>query len=101
MSAPPKGPPPPEPGYRVGDKLDAIPLAVVGTLLGIATITTALRIYWRARPTWRIGADDYSLIFAWVRKLSIPRCVSSSATGQLLTIGCSPNTVAHGFVVWN
>ncbi|KAK1828917.1 hypothetical protein QBC39DRAFT_264327 [Podospora conica] len=65
MSAP-KGPPPPEPGYSVGDKLDAIPLGVVGTLLGIASITTALRIYWRARPTWRIGADDYTLIFAWV-----------------------------------
>ena len=66
MSAPPKGPPPPEPGYHVGDKLDAIPLGVVGTLLGIATITTALRVYWRARPTWRIGADDYTLMFAWV-----------------------------------
>ena len=31
-------------------------------------ITTALRIYWRIRPTNRIGADDYTLVFAWVSR---------------------------------
>jgi len=71
MGAPlPPGPPPVDRGYRAGDRLDAIPLATVGTLLGIATITTVLRIYWRIRPTNRIGGDDYTLIFALVRNKS-------------------------------
>lgn len=66
MGAPLPASPPVDPGYSAGDRLDAIPLATVGTLLGIATITTALRIYWRIRPTNRIGADDYTLVFALV-----------------------------------
>lgn len=66
MGAPLPPPPPVDRGYRVGDRLDAIPLATVGTLLGIATITTALRIYWRIQPTNRIGADDFTLVFALV-----------------------------------
>lgn len=55
-------------GYHAGQRLDAIPVASVGTLLGIACVTTALRIYWRARSTWRVGADDYTLVFALVCK---------------------------------
>lgn len=74
---PPSSPPPPsggaaakgppvDPGYHVGDRLDAIPLATVGVLLGLACITSTLRIYWRMRPTWRIGADDLTLMFSLV-----------------------------------
>lgn len=66
-SPPPPQPPPVDRDYHAGDRLDTIPLASVGTLLGIATITTALRIYWRAKPVWRIGADDITLMFALVR----------------------------------
>lgn len=49
-----------------GARVDAIPLAPVGALLGIACATTGLRIYWRIRPIRRIGVDDYTLIFALV-----------------------------------
>jgi len=63
----PKGPPI-DAGYRAGDRLDANALAPVGVLLGIAIITTALRIYWRVKPTWRIGLDDHTLVFALVRR---------------------------------
>ncbi|KAK4210376.1 hypothetical protein QBC37DRAFT_35374 [Rhypophila decipiens] len=70
MSAPPPPPPPVDPGYHAGDRLDAIPLASVGTLLGIATITTALRIFWRIKPIWRIGADDITLVFALALTIS-------------------------------
>lgn len=67
MSAPSPQPPQVDKGYQSGDRIDAIPLASVGTLLGIATITTVLRIYWRTKPVWRIGADDITLIFALVK----------------------------------
>ncbi|KAM7203310.1 hypothetical protein V8F33_002301 [Rhypophila sp. PSN 637] len=70
MSAPPPPPPSVDQGYHAGDRLDAIPLASVGTLLGIATITTALRIYWRTKPIWRIGADDITLVFALALTIS-------------------------------
>ncbi|KAK4442421.1 hypothetical protein QBC34DRAFT_418773 [Podospora aff. communis PSN243] len=60
-------PPPPAPSWlRPGDRLDAIPLASIGALLGIACTTTILRIYWRVRPTWRIGSDDATLAFALI-----------------------------------
>ncbi len=65
----PPPPPPVDKGYHAGDRLDVYPLASVGTLLGITSITTALRIYWRARPSWRIAADDYTLVFALVGTL--------------------------------
>jgi hypothetical protein len=58
--------PPPNQGDPAGAVFEAYPLAPVGTFLGIACITTGLRIYWRIRPTWRIGADDYTLVFALV-----------------------------------
>ncbi|KAK3299517.1 kinase-like domain-containing protein [Chaetomium fimeti] len=58
--------PPPTQGDPAGVRFEAYPLAPVGTFLGIACITTGLRIYWRIRPTWRIGADDYTLVFALV-----------------------------------
>ncbi|KAH6845680.1 hypothetical protein B0I37DRAFT_328984 [Chaetomium sp. MPI-CAGE-AT-0009] len=58
--------PPPNQGDLAGVRFEAYPLAPVGTFLGIACITTGLRIYWRIRPTWRIGADDYTLVFALV-----------------------------------
>lgn len=50
-----------------GGRVDAYSLAPVGTFLGIACITTGLRIFWRLRPVRRIGADDYTLLFALVR----------------------------------
>jgi hypothetical protein len=53
-----------------GYSYDAYPLAPVGTLLGIACITTGLRIYWRVHPVRRIGPDDYALLFALVRTLA-------------------------------
>ncbi|KAL2163962.1 hypothetical protein VTH06DRAFT_3175 [Thermothelomyces fergusii] len=65
--APPPPPPPPagvDEGYSAGDRLDAYALAPVGTLVGIACITTGLRVYWRLQPSQRIGADDYTLLFA-------------------------------------
>lgn len=62
--------PPPNQGDAAGAVFEAYPLAPVGTFLGIACITTGLRIYWRIRPTWRIGADDYTLVFALVRPTS-------------------------------
>ena len=55
-------------GNPAGERIDAYSLAPVGTLLGIACITTGLRIYWRLRPVRRIGADDFTLLFALVRK---------------------------------
>ncbi|EAQ90397.1 predicted protein [Chaetomium globosum CBS 148.51] len=58
--------PPPDPDVPAGTVFEAYPLAPVGTFLGIACITTGLRIYWRIKPTWRIGADDYTLVFALV-----------------------------------
>ncbi|KAK4244592.1 hypothetical protein C7999DRAFT_17163 [Corynascus novoguineensis] len=62
----PPSPPPPlvDEGFRAGDRLDVYALAPVGVLLGIACITTGLRIYWRLRPPRRTGADDYTLLFA-------------------------------------
>ncbi len=48
---------------------DASALAPVGTFLGIACVTTGLRIYWRIWPVRRIGADDYTLLAALVRFL--------------------------------
>ncbi|KAK4149538.1 hypothetical protein C8A00DRAFT_18788 [Chaetomidium leptoderma] len=66
MAAQSLPPPPPPPSAN------AYPLAPVGTFLGIACITTGLRIYWRIRPTWRIGPDDYTLLFALVRTHPFP-----------------------------
>jgi len=65
-SPPPLPPPPVDAGYHAGDRLDAYSLAPVGVLLGIASITTGFRLYWRVRPTWRLGADDFMLVFALV-----------------------------------
>ncbi|KAK4118312.1 hypothetical protein N657DRAFT_659645 [Parathielavia appendiculata] len=49
-----------------GDRIDAHSLAPVGTFLGIACITTSLRVYWRLRPVRRIGADDLTLLLALI-----------------------------------
>ncbi|AEO58230.1 hypothetical protein MYCTH_93589 [Thermothelomyces thermophilus ATCC 42464] len=72
---PPSSPPPPmvDEGYRAGDRLVVHALAPVGTLLGIACITTGLRIYWRLQPSQRIGADDYTLLFALTADLGPAR----------------------------
>ncbi|KAL2188150.1 hypothetical protein L209DRAFT_741296 [Thermothelomyces heterothallicus CBS 203.75] len=67
MAPPPLSSPPPpmvDEGYHAGDRLGVHALAPVGTLLGLACITTGLRIYWRLQPSQRIGADDYTLLFA-------------------------------------
>jgi hypothetical protein len=58
--------PPIDAGHHVGDRLDAIPLASVGVLLAISCTTTTLRVYWRMKPTWRIGPDDLTLVSALV-----------------------------------
>jgi len=63
--SPPKGPPI-DPGYHAGDRFDAISLAPIGVLLVICCTTTALRIFWRIKPTWRIGIDDLTLVFALI-----------------------------------
>jgi hypothetical protein len=61
--------PPPlaDPSRQAGARNDASALAPVGTFLGIACITTGLRIYWRLWPVRRIGADDFTLLAALVR----------------------------------
>ena len=61
--------PPPlvDQSHHAGERSDASALAPVGTFLGIACITTGLRIYWRLWPVRRIGADDYTLLSALVR----------------------------------
>ncbi|KAL2133711.1 hypothetical protein VTI74DRAFT_1887 [Chaetomium olivicolor] len=66
MAAQSPPPPPIDQRDHAGDRTDAYPLAFVGTFLGIACVTTGMRIYWRARPIWRVGADDYTLLFALV-----------------------------------
>lgn len=66
MSSPSPPPPPIDAGFHAGDRLDAIPLATIGVMLGLACLTSTLRIYWRMRPTWRIGADDLTLVFSQV-----------------------------------
>lgn len=76
MAPPSSSPPPPPPspadeGPRIGNRLGVYALVPVGILMGISCVTTGLRIYWRLRPSRRIGADDYTLVFALVRSLQI------------------------------
>jgi hypothetical protein len=54
-------------GNHGGGRMDAHSLAPVGTVLGIACITTSLRLYWRLWPVRRIGGDDLTLLFALVK----------------------------------
>lgn len=91
MAAKPPPPPLVDPGYNAGDRLDKYPLAPVGVLLGFACITTGLRLYWRVRPARRIGADDYTLVFALVRT------AESDSIATLTSIAAD----SHHRLVWS
>jgi hypothetical protein len=50
----------------LGPDLSATYLAPFSIVIAIVIISTMARIYCRIYPRWRLGWDDYTLIFAFV-----------------------------------